>query len=180
MTTQTLPFPHFLLLLHLNLQDSLPWLNKGAHWAVYCTVLPSCCPGTLKTPHCSVKSPNPVNGSLRCSKSDLQSPILFRYIPLDMALCNFIASHCNWMQSKGNLSLFSFQFLGGQEELGLLWTTKENRLCLQIIFCHILSLGPLFYCCPFYYMGCTYYQVSIKGQCLYNTFYNWAPLSITE
>lgn len=84
------------------------------------------------------------------------------------------------MQSKGNLSLFSFQFLGGHEELGLLWTTKENRLCLQIIFCHILSLGPLFYCCPFYYMGCTYYQVLIKGQCLYNTFYNWAPLSVTE
>lgn len=38
-----------------------------------------------------------------------------------------IVIECN---VKGNLSLFSFQFLGGQEELGLLWTTQENKTVL--------------------------------------------------
>lgn len=53
-------FPYFLLLLHLNLQDSLPLLSKGAHLAIHCIVSPAYCPGKLKSPHFTAKSPNPL------------------------------------------------------------------------------------------------------------------------
>lgn len=59
MPSQTLPFSHSVLLLHLNLRPSSLRLNRSARFIIYCSVLPSCCPGTLRTPHYAAESPDP-------------------------------------------------------------------------------------------------------------------------
>lgn len=123
-------FPYFLLLLYLNLQNPLPLLSKGARLTIHCIVSPAYCPGKPKSPHFTAKSPNPLFQLMEVYVTWKQHYIhqLCLGIPPDVALSHFITNHCNEMQSKGNLTLFSFQFLGGQEGLGLLWTTKETVL----------------------------------------------------